>query len=88
MWYPGFQNVADGFEVAHTEDDNQRTVRLFFLDLLRREHLPPFEIMTDLVVDQNRHRQVCLFGKPDIGAAPQNGIQIFRDGFEAGFQKF
>ena len=87
MRYPGLQDVADGLEVAYAEDNNQRTVRSFFLDLLRREHLPPFEIMTDLIVDQNRDRQIRLFGKPDIGAALQNGIQILRDGFEAGFQQ-
>jgi len=84
MWYPGFQNVTDGLEVAHPENNHQRSIRPFFFDLLGWKHLAAFEIMGNLIIDQDRDGHACLFRKPDIGAALQNVIQFFRNGFESG----
>ena len=71
--------------MTYPEDDHQRSVRPFLFDLLRWKHLASFEIMDNLAADQDRHIQCRFFGKPDIGATFQNGIQVLRDGLESRF---
>ena len=87
MRNPGFEQVADGFLMTHLESDHQRAVRSFFPDLLGGKHFPPLEVIARLGINENLYLKGCLFGKPDIGAFLKHGIQIFRHGFETGFEQ-
>jgi len=74
--------MADGVVVSDPKSDDQRSVRPFLQDFLRRKHLPPLEIIAGLAVDQHLHFQVFFSGKPDIGASLEDGVQIPGDGLE------
>ncbi len=74
--YPGLEDIADGFIMTHPERNDKRSVRFFFFYLLGGEHPPPFEIMTDLGIDQDRDLQFHLIGKPDIATPVHFDVDV------------